>query len=742
MSLRLELDVFQHYDPGRSSATVNVWLAHPSPSEEQAFGKLMVLSSFDRVTRVNHEIIALIQEELRSQLYQSLEVGFDRAFERALVQTNQRLHEAIAEGVNQWLAGANILVVAIKQQTLLAAHVGQVHAYIIRRERLHPILSAGDRIEPNPLRMFGHVVSGELEPADRLLFCTTSLLDYFSLEKLRRLFIDHRPADVVRQMEATLLSAEPHHAVAAIALEAVPSTETVPVMPRPGTSVGLGVRENAPQASMNRLLSRQQATEELLTPSIWPAIRDVLQSIGRGISSFLRTTILRKPARRVVPGMMPPSALRPHSPAWGSRVVRLLASWVAALSSAVRQLFRRRPKLSTERPELRAAGADSPRQWLHRLVGWFTSLGRVRQLAIAGVVLVLISLSAAISWRGHQSSTASHPSDAPAQIRQLIAQAQAALLYGGDATASTAVAHADELYAQLPHRTKAEQTTRQQLLQELNAIHLRVDHVNTIANPTQLASLSHLAVALAPRQLYHLGTTVVAVDPQHSRLAKLADHGQPTAKTFDLTLDTGALTTGTIVGTSTLVFVTDRLTFVQFDTAKETWKPLDSAFPETQSRVQSLASYLGRIYALETNHQDIIRFNPGGNSLGRGVSWLKTAAALTSARQLAVDGSIYVLQPKGQVQLFQTGRLSTFALTQIHPSISNITRLWTDANSQHLYLLEPGQRRILVTDKQGHLIDQYTSPSWTDLRDMTANEKTKTLYVLNGTSVQTVTLVH
>lgn len=742
MALRLDLDTFQHYDPGRSASTVNVWLAHPSPSEEAASGKLLVLSSFDRVTRVNHEIIALIQEELRSVYYQTTDVGIDRAFERTLVQVNQRLHEAISAGVQQWVDGANILVVAIKQQTLLAAHVGQVHAYIVRRERLHPILSTADTVKPNALRMFGHVVSGQIEPGDRVLFCTTSLLDYFSLEKVRRLLIDFSPSDVVRQMEATLLSADSHYAVAAIAIEASTISDPMPLISRAGTSPTYTVRENAPQASMDRLLSRQHATEQLLTPSVWPAIRDVFQSIGRGLSGFIRTVVFRRPPRRTIPGAtLPTPPNRPAKPSWAQTMWSTARSGIASTLAGLRRRVVR-PRLSSPAAPLKPFRPESPRQWLHRFVRWITALRRPQQLAIALVLITIVSLSAALSFRGHGTTTTSTNTDLPSQIRQYIAQAQAALLYGGDVTAQQAIATADELYDQLPHRSKADKATQSALSSELAAIHLRVDHVNTIANPTVLATLGGLPNNFSGRQLYHAGSTIVVADPEHNQVATMADRGKPTPTSSALTLDTGTLTTGATLSTSALVFGTNRQTFVHFNVEQRQWKPLDSAFPQTQPRIQAISSYLNRVYVLDTNHQQIIRFSFGGSSLGRGVAWLQASASLSAARQLAVDGSIFVLQPGAKVQEFLSGRLTSFALSTIHPTLTDATRLWTDVASTHLYVLDPNQRRVVVFDKDGRLVDQYSSPQWTDLRDVTANEKTKTLYVLNGSTIHTVTLVH
>ncbi len=740
MSVRFQLDTLLHYDPNRSTATVHVWIAHPSPSDESALGKIMILSSLDRLTRVNHEVLNLLQEEIKTQYYQATDTAPDRAFERALQQTNERLHEVIGQGIDDWVAGANILIAAFRQQSVFFSHVGQMNAYLVRQQRLHPLIAAGDRVEPNPLRMFSQVISGSAEVGDRFILSSPSLFDYFSLEKIRRLVMDSHPDEVVRQLEATILGAEPTYGLGAIVLEAEAADHVVipaHVAPTVVTSVG----RSLPETSMETMLSRQRQTEKILTPSMWPAVVDVVRRLSQLIQSFVRVIILRRQPKRKVPFGLRAAPLTRNRP---TVRINLNQTWLK-LRSFIQRLhvsFRRTPAVPHE-PEIAFPTASDrrPSRWIHALVAWFQRL-RPLQRGIIGVAVVLIIALTTAVVQGGVGRTTSRTGNPEQQIRNLISQAQAALLYGGNQTATTAVAQADSLLNQLPHRTKAQRATLTSLQTSLATLHGQLDHLTTVTTSPTVLDLSGLNGLDNPRQLYLLGSSLVAFDPSSGSAAVRQVSGSGPAAVVADTLDTGTPTTGAVSTTTSLIFSTDRQTFTEFDISTKQWRPIDSSWPQPSPEIKSLATFQGRLYALDTYHQDIVRFVRGGNSLGTGSSWLKTTALFSAARGLAIDGTIFVLQPNGKVEQWNSGRKTSFALAIIHPTLTNITRIWTDLNSTYLYLLEPNSQRLVVVDKTGQVVDQYQSSDWTDLRDLSVNEKKKTAYLLTGTKVVSVTLKH
>ena len=295
----------------------------------------------------------------------------------------------------------------------------------------------------------------------------------------------------------------------------------------------------------------------------------------------------------------------------------------------------------------------------------------------------------------------------------------------------------------MPNHTAKDRAARQSALTSINQLIAKLSHQTTIPQPTVVANLLTTAPNIQPQQLYLSGTKLITVDPGQTIVtATTLGTTNTTTVIANPTIDTGKVATGAISGTSGVLFSTDRNGFLLLDTQKKTWKSLDATWPTPNSRVQSVAIYQNRLYTLDAAHTSIVRFTIGATSLGTGTLWLKEAAQLSAARSLQVDGSIFVLQPHGVVELYANGRKGTLTLSTIDPPLTDATRLITDSTMTNIYLVDPGHHRIVVMTKTGKLVDQYTSPTWTDLRDITVNEKTKTAYALSGVTISSFTLNH
>jgi len=745
MTLRADIENLLLYDPDRSRTTVHVWIAKPGQAELQALGQVFIITVIDQPHRLNHEIITVLQEEFQRHYYQSTDMVVERAFEAALQHTNHRLHQLILEGVNQWIDHAHLLIGVLRHQHLVVTSVGQVVAYLLRHERMYPILDQQASAKPNPLRIFSNLVSGQVENGDRLLFCSPSVLDYFSVEKMRRLLLDHAPAETVRNLENTLLGVGGETSFAALVIELTAEAE-----PAPKNSLAVGWKSpsrTAPQMSMEELITRERTTEQLLAPSVWPAVRDISRRTWLAFSQLVRTVIFRQPPRRIVPTTLSsPVQPTPSSETDQSRQNELWRSTQAIKAHAValvRQWRPRSPLRSVSTTPKFPAVHTGWRQRLAGLVVWGQRLPRLQQLLLVAAVGLIIVLSTTLAHGSRPSPTArgDQITTVVNDIQNNLDQARAALLYGGENTARQKVIEIEKLLTTLPNRSKADQTRRAPLVADLAGLQQQLAHQTVVTNPTTLVNLAPTVPTVSPTQIYLLRDHLALYDPTTSTLVSTSLEPGATPNVINNTLDTGAPQTGAVSGTSTVMFVTDRDGFVEVDVVKNTWKPYDASWPKQNPQAQSLSVFQNRLYILNTSHNDLLRFTRGGASLGAGVSWLKEPATFNSARAAVVDGSIYVLQPKSVVEQYFSGRRSDWQLQPATPVAVDITRLWTDASSDYLYLLEPGQKRFLVYDKDGSFLDQYTSDSWTDLRDVVADEAGKMAYVLNGTSVYQVGLI-
>lgn len=723
MALRHQLDVLALYDPDRAAATANVWIAHPSPSESQVLGMLFVLTTIESRNRLNHDVISLLQEELRSAYYAQTDRSPEIAFEHALQETNRRLHELTLEGIGGWLEYAHILVGALTNDQLLMTSVGNVHAYVIRQSRLHNLLEQSST-KPSPLRVFEHVISGQVFPNDQILLCSASLLEYFSLEKLRRTLLDNAPSQTVRALESALLGVEPRLTFGAIVIQLTPAETpaTTQTIPRP--------IERSPHRSMEELIDRERTTEQLLSPSVWPAIRDVGQQFWKSLYATARS-VLRQPQRRVLPRVPqssdPGTIGRPARPAiWPTLVHAVRKLHVSKLQPAWRQ-----PK--------------APRwSWtaaIENLVGWYQRLPRNQSRIIVGLLVILLVFSVTLTQRGLQSAIPStNPAANPkvAAIEEQISQAEAAILFGGDEIVQRRIDRLRTGVAALPNRTRQEREQKTAYEQKIQDLERRLARVVTVARPTLVADVAAIK-SQRPLQLYRIGDRIVTVDP-HQNLATIVSTTDQEPIATSPTLDLGQIRTGAVGGTRSLVLVMDRNTFVELDVVAGTWKPLAGDIPGKKAVPQALAYYQNRLYLLEVENQAIVRYARGGSSLTSGTNWLREPTNLSAARAIGVDGTIFILQPGGMVERYATGRRNDFSLNAITPKLNQAERLWTDENSANLYLVDAGGHRVVIFDKQGKLVRQYRSDAWTSLRDAVANEQTKTLFVLNGSRIEQVSL--
>ena len=142
------------------------------------------------------------------------------------------------------------------------------------------------------------------------------------------------------------------------------------------------------------------------------------------------------------------------------------------------------------------------------------------------------------------------------------------------------------------------------------------------------------------------------------------------------------------------------------------------------------------MYALDLTTKTILRATRSPRSVGTFSNWLKETPDLSNAKQIIVDGSIFILQNPTTITNYYSGKKTTFALPVVTPALENISRIWTSTDAKYLYLLESSKKRIVVVSKEGAFIRQYSTDTWSDLRDLAIHEKDKFGYVINGATIQ------
>lgn len=162
-----------------------------------------------------------------------------------------------------------------------------------------------------------------------------------------------------------------------------------------------------------------------------------------------------------------------------------------------------------------------------------------------------------------------------------------------------------------------------------------------------------------------------------------------------------------------------------------------SAGPHTKTIFQK------RRYELRAQENQIYKQEPTKDGFDAGKPWIQDGTEVRSGVSLAVDGSIYVITGNGVATELRKGKKVDFTLKPIDPPLTAAIKIWTDENSEYLYVLDDAQERLVVfIKKDGLLKAQYTSPAFTELKDISINERAKTAYLLDGQNAVSIPVSH
>ena len=156
----------------------------------------------------------------------------------------------------------------------------------------------------------------------------------------------------------------------------------------------------------------------------------------------------------------------------------------------------------------------------------------------------------------------------------------------------------------------------------------------------------------------------------------------------------------------------------------------------------SLGVYLGNIYILDKNpttgsgQGQILKFAPIQGGFGKS-NYFTTdfSPDFTSAVSMAIDGSIFVLLSDGTIQKFTRGNPDQFTISGLDTPLSSPSKIFTDRNTSNIYILDNGNSRIVVLNKEGIYQNQYQTEILKTAKDFEVLEKDKKIYILSKNKV-------
>ncbi len=307
-------------------------------------------------------------------------------------------------------------------------------------------------------------------------------------------------------------------------------------------------------------------------------------------------------------------------------------------------------------------------------------------------------------------------------------RAEAALVYNDEdrvrAQFTQAMGHFQQLDDKTPDRAQA----RAALQKELDEIRTRLRRQRTVANPTVVADLREAGQAVNAQQLVVQNGVAYALDSVNNRLLRVD-------------LETGSTTRLTAPeGTSLRLLGAGREAPLISDGAKslltvraQALTPLNTSGFRQAGAVATLTTYGQRVYVVDQAAGTIWRYTLSSSGITGENSYLREPLDLARrATAIAIDSSVYLGTPNGEVSKFTSGQQDPWSLAPVDPPLKQLNSLWTNADSPIIAIVDATEKRVLIYTKAGRLVEQLLSPEFKDLKAAWGDPAANALYLLDG----------
>lgn len=734
------------------------------------FGLFEVNSGKHKMLELVDVVIEEIQDNYYSVALPNGDADLETAFETALQKTNLAVAAFLENAqIAIDLEHINAVIGLQFHKELYLAPVGSLGLFLFQRlaksgYRIINILDVSKTplTSPNPLKLFSQVITGGIGSRDVVALMTSSFLDYFSLERLKNILTQ---ADGISELQRSINEFKTDCNFGIISLQ-IEKRSQVPSQEAEQAAASFDYQVAASHDSMRELDRTERETAKLLTPSVFPEVKKyaaVIRSVLQRAVSRLKTNALKKTTQLTQAIKMPrlpaskpsqtPSPAPPFAPRPKPLGYQLKPPPVFDFSKRITQRLQTLPSLrsigmvvgqvKTKLPKMKLPKVTLPKV---KLPTWVAALPRSSKIFLL-VALILGGLFLqSVIWE----SISRRRAQVIETFNQLILEAEtkkneaeASLIYRDENKARELLADISRRLAASDPPTKAQQQQVALLQQQIEEQLQGLRHLVTIDEPILLGNFQNIdSQADIAAVLTLAGSTLYTQNRNNQSLYKINTQTRTMSSTYSSESGLGTFRLGIVTSPSEILLVDEARQAYVLTPGSDSIKKIELPLTE-QAVVADVAIFNNRLYLLDSATNQIYRYQRSSGGYAGSSAWTRDGqASFADATSLTVDGLAYVLHRSGSIEKFENGSLIEFGPVVIDPVLVAPTKIKTTLESKYLYVLDPPTKRLVVLDKEGRLINQYTSDQFSRLKDFAVAEAEKKIYLLDGSSVFAIRALH
>lgn len=736
---------------GKASGLSDVFVAQPDALKENLAGKLFVLAEIGGKKADGRKIFDFLISSLEDNYYNDEKIilrgkieglKIENIFEAALAKTNRSLIEFLStERLKLNPSLMNITLGVIYENRLYFSSFGKNRALLIYRrgeeyEIINVEASAADSASQNQERetpaakapqVFSSVISGEIPVGSYFVFASEALPEYLSGREMVNILTKLPPVVAAEQIKNVLTKINTFVPFLGIIIK-----NTVGLA---GQEIKEELEENlSAHSSISSLNHTEQKTEQMLAPAGLISFSKVSRRFRGFFKVFSRPA---RPKKSYYPDENRKPAVQPVLDLGKVKSLNMARADSFMLKEKI--VFKKSGHSLSSRFHKAISALVTffrPSSWSHVFAGlanWVKNLNKKNRLllfALSAVVIVFVLSISITAWNRKQKAEEEGFKAQAAIVEDKENQIDYHLMYNDEDGSRQLLNEAQALLNALPQEKKYQQEVYNRLAQKLQEQGGRIQKIVKVETNNKVNDLSGLNVTnivWAGGKVYAAsGKVIYGLTPNSSsttraEIATANSLSNPQSDRKDL------------------IYYQDGAKIVQYNiktgqsAVTNISAPLDQADGLTSFKI-----FNSSLYMVARNKNQVYRYTKDKNGFGIKADWLKESADLSQAADLAIDGSIYVLNSNGEVLKFYKNKKADYKATPLSPAISQAQKIIV--GSQYVYIFDPAAKLIAVLGlKDGHLINQYQL-NFTQPLDIAIDEAGRAAYVLEGEAVYKVDL--
>ncbi|MFA5247784.1 MAG: hypothetical protein WC415_00860 [Patescibacteria group bacterium] len=733
----------------KPNTAADIFIAQPDGYKEALAGKLFVLAEIESPRNDGLKIINFLIGCLNSNYYDSEKIilkekietiTVESIFEGALAKTNKDFTEFLeGEKIKTSPYSLNMTVGVLYQNELYLSSVGKNKNYLIYKEKeplppkrgqalletekieyratdLSQEKPAGEGIAIN--KIFSEISGGKIPTAGYFLTVNEAMSEYLSPKQLIKIATKLPPAAAMEQIKNTLEQVNSYVSFLGVLVKNTAFSTMNEEDLKKKTEKELERFDYKPE-----IVSIEEKTESVLAPSGFFNLKKRLDGIfkkpGQKNQAFPVVGTLTGRQTKI-PFMLKDKVFFKRRPSFASP--EKILDFFKKIFSGLGKLFSAIMKTSNYENEEESTGEKK-----------YWSRNKIKFAALAIVIIaVVLSASLAITKQSNKNATALKTfNEKVSTIGKNHDKIEADLLYGNNVDAQALWLENQKILNQIPEKEKSSRETIIAFTKKQTELSEKIRLITRVSADLKItADFSKLNTAAAPQQLVLTSNIIYATDESSPTIYKVDLKENIVTASYDLP-NIGGLDFLAIEKEDVYSLGSDGILKLNAQSQAE---KLSISLPTEIKNIGGFQIYNSRVYLVDKQNSQIYRYNLAEGGFSGQTAWLNAKIDLANAANIFINGDIYILRQNGQVEKYLKGQKENFPDLPIEEPITEASRLIV--GERKVYILEASKKRLAIFDfATGKLLNQYIFDKLSNVKDFSANEANKKIYILSGATI-------